>query len=69
MIDKLLANKTWSESDVTPAIRAMLETQQMSVQMDQYACSDCHYSENYLSDEAFPKALDSYEGWEQVKVS
>ncbi len=31
-----------------------------------YACSDCHYSETYLSDAEFPGPLDTYPGWERV---
>jgi hypothetical protein len=31
-----------------------------------YACSDCHYSETYLSDADFPRPLESYDGWERV---
>lgn len=33
-----------------------------------YACSDCHYTETYLSDAEFPKSLETYTGWERVSA-
>ncbi len=33
-----------------------------------FACSDCHYSETYLSDAQFPGQLDTYPGWERVSA-
>ncbi len=49
---------------INKANKALLDAQRTVI----YACSDCHYSETYLSDTDFPKPLGSYDGWERVSA-